>query len=147
MSDSKLDETILHLNIQISNYELLRCNRNRNGEGAACYIRSDIGYLQKHFFLKKIEDISIEIILHKINPLIIGIIYRPPDQGTFLQIINANVDKLDINIKELNILGDFNINMYKNNKYIVLDDNTISLKFLSSDIKNYHQFCTMHGLK
>ena len=39
--------------------------------------------------------------------------------------------------------------MYQNNKlkYIVRDDNTISLKFLSSDIKNYHQFCIMHGLK
>ena len=39
------------------------------------------------------------------------------------------------------------INMYKNNKYIVRDDNTISSKFLSNDIKIYHQFCTMHGLK
>ena len=37
--------------------------------------------------------------------------------------------------------------MYQNNKYIVRDDNTIPSKFLSSDIKNYHQFCTMHGLK
>ena len=37
--------------------------------------------------------------------------------------------------------------MYQNNKYIVRDDNTISSKFLSSDIKNYHQFNTMHGLK
>ena len=37
--------------------------------------------------------------------------------------------------------------MYQNNKHIVRDDNTISSKFLSSDIKNYHQFCTVHGLK
>ena len=37
--------------------------------------------------------------------------------------------------------------MNQNNKYILRDDNTISLKFLSTDIKNYHQFCTMFGLK
>ena len=37
--------------------------------------------------------------------------------------------------------------MYQNNKYIVHNDNTISSKFLSSDIKNCHQFWTMHGLK
>ena len=37
--------------------------------------------------------------------------------------------------------------MYHNNRYIVHDDNTISSKFLSHDVKNYHQFCTMHGLK
>ena len=45
------------------------------------------------------------------------------------------------------IPGDFNINMYHDNRYIVRDDNTISLKFLSHDVKNYHQFCTMHSLK
>ena len=49
--------------------------------------------------------------------------------------------------KEIYILGDFNINMYHNYRYIVRDNNTISSKFLSHDIKNYHQFCTMHGLK
>ena len=37
--------------------------------------------------------------------------------------------------------------MYHDNRYIVRDDNTISLKFLSHDVKNYHQFCTMHSLK
>ena len=45
------------------------------------------------------------------------------------------------------IFGDFNINMYKNDKYIVCDYNRISSKFLSSDMKNWHQFCIMHGLK
>ena len=45
------------------------------------------------------------------------------------------------------IPGDFNINMYHDNRYIVRDDNTISLKFLSHDVKNYHQFCTTHDLK
>ena len=37
--------------------------------------------------------------------------------------------------------------MYHNNRYIVRDYNTISSKFLSHDIKNYLQFCMMHGLK
>ena len=50
-------------------------------------------------------------------------------------------------MKESHILGDFKINMYQKNKYIVRDDNTISSKLLSSDIKIHHQFCTMHGLK
>ena len=55
--------------------------------------------------------------------------------------------KVDIDKKKIYVLGDFNINMYHNNRYIVRDGNTISSKFLSHDIKNYHQFCTMHGLK
>ena len=39
------------------------------------------------------------------------------------------------------------MNMYYNNRYIASDDNTISSEFLSHDIKNYHQFYTMHSLK
>ena len=133
--ESKLDETILRLEIQISNYELLRCDRNRNGGGVACYIRSDIGYLQKHFFPKEIENIFVEILLPKTKPLIVGIIYRPPNQSNFLEIINANFDKLDTDTKESYILGDFNINMNQNNKYIVRDDNTISSKFFLAMLK------------
>ena len=56
-------------------------------------------------------------------------------------------EKLDINKKEIYILRNFNINMYRSNKYIVHDDNTISSKFQSHDVKNYHQFCTKNCLK
>ena len=37
--------------------------------------------------------------------------------------------------------------MSQKNKYIVRDDSMISSKFLSSNIKNYQQLSTMHGLK
>ena len=73
--------------------------------------------------------------------------YRPPSQTNFLEILNIAFEKVDVNKKEIYILGDFNINMHHNNRYIVRDDNTIPSKFLPHDIKNYHQFCTMHGLK
>ena len=128
ISESKLDETILQSEIQISNYELLRCDRNRNGGGVACYIRSDIGYLQKHFFRKENKNISVEILVPKTKPLIVGIIYRPLNQSKFLEIINSNFVKLDADTKESYILGDLNINMYQNNKYIARDDN----RFLQS---------------
>ena len=147
ISQCKFDETILQSEIQIPNYELFRCDGNRNGGGVAYYIRRDTGYLQKHFFPKEMENIFVEILFSETKPLIDRIIYRPPDQSNFLEFINANFDKLDTNIKESYILDTFNIDMYHNNKYIVRDDKTISLKFLSSDIKNYHQFCTMHDSK
>ena len=83
----------------------------------------------------------------KTKPLIVGIIYRPPNQSNFLEIVNANFDKPDADINESYILCDFNININQSNKYIVNDDNAISSKFLSSDIENYHQLCTVHGLK
>ena len=73
--------------------------------------------------------------------------YRPPSQTNFLEILNMTFEKIDIDKKETYIHGDFNIHIYHNNKYIVRDDNMISPKFLSHDVKNYHQICTMHGLK
>ena len=54
---------------------------------------------------------------------------------------------VDTDMEELYILDDVNINMLQNKKYIILDDNTIFSKFLSSDIEYYLQFCTMHGFK
>ena len=145
LSESQLDETIFHSEIQIFNYELLRCDRNRNGGGLAWCIRSDISCLQKHFFPNEIENIFVEILSPKIEPLIVGVFYRLLIKATFLKF-----NKLDTDIKESCILDDFNVNMYQNNKYIVRDDNTISSKFLSSDVKSlhsFHQFWTMHSLK
>ena len=147
ITESKLDESIFQSEIQIDNYDLLRCDRNRNGGGVACYIRSDISYVQKDFFPNVIENIFFEILLPKTSPITVGIMYRPPSQTNFLEILNMTFEKVDVDKKEIYILGDFNINMYHNNRYIVRDGNTISSKFLSHDIKNYHQFCTMHGLK
>ena len=37
--------------------------------------------------------------------------------------------------------------MYRKNRCIICDDNMFSSKFLSHDVKNYNQFCTITGLK
>ena len=92
------------------------------------------------FPAKEIGKIFVEILLPKTKSPIVGIIYRPPNQSNFLEIISANIDKLETDVKQSHILGDFNINLYQNNKYSVRIDNAISSKFLSSDIKNYHHF-------
>ena len=115
---------------------MLRFSRNTNDGGVSCYIRSDIGNLQKYFFPKEIENISVEIPLSTIKSLINGIIYRHPNHSNFLEIINANFYKLPTIIKELHILGDFNKNMYQNSKYITHDDNTISSKFQNHQLYN-----------
>ena len=147
ISESKLDKSLLQLEIQINNYDLLRRDRNRNGGRVPCYIRNDISYNQKQYFPEEIENIFFEILLPKIKPIVVGIIYRSPTQNNFLELLNKNFPSIDTDAKETYILGDFNINMYENNKYIVHENNTVCRKFASADAKKYHQFCTMHGLK
>ena len=61
------------------------------------------------------------------------------DQTNSLKNLNITFEKIDIDKKEIYILGNFNINMYHNNRHIFRDDNTISSKFLSDD--HFYQFC------
>ena len=55
--ESKLDKSISNSEILIDNYDILRCGRNRNGGGVACYIRHDVSYTQKDLFPNDIENV------------------------------------------------------------------------------------------
>ena len=103
ITESKLNESIFQLEIKIDNYHLLRCDANRNGGGVACCIRSDISYMQKNFFPNVIKNIFLEILLPKTTPITVGIMYRPPSQTNFLEILNLTFEKVDIDKKEIYI--------------------------------------------
>ena len=102
---------------------------------------------RKSFFPNVIENIFFEILLPKTTPITVGIMYRPPGQTNFLENLNIIFEKIYKDQKQIYILDDFNMNMYPNNGHIARDDNTISSKFLCYDLKNYHQLCTLPGLK
>ena len=55
ISESKLDDSVVISEIQISEYDLLRCDRNRHGGGVACYIRNDLSYNVRSHFPKDIK--------------------------------------------------------------------------------------------
>ena len=44
LCESKLDASVLEQEINIHNYKILRCDRNRHGRGVACHIRNDLSY-------------------------------------------------------------------------------------------------------
>ena len=115
VSESKLDESVLQSEIQINNYDLISRDRNRNDGGVACYIRSDISYIQKQHFPEEIENIFFEILLPKTKLIVVWIIYSLPTENYFREILNKNFPSIDTDTKETYILGDFNINIYENN--------------------------------
>ena len=96
ITESKLDDCILDSEIQIDNYQILRCDRNRKGRGVACYVRNDLSYIENNFFPEEIENIFFEILLLKTKPITVKIIYQPLNQNNFLQTLNKNVAKLGI---------------------------------------------------
>ena len=48
----------------------------------------------------------------------IGIIYRPLNQSKLDDISQENLPKLNTSCHEISFLGDFNINLFENGKYV-----------------------------
>ena len=118
ISESKLVDFVLSSEIHIDNYNTLRCDRNRHGGGVVYYIRNNLSYDVKSFFSPEVENVFFELLLPNTKPIVTGIIYWPPIQSEFLEIINNHFNKIDTINNEIYILGDFNIKLYLNNSYI-----------------------------
>ena len=83
---SKLDASVLEQEISLDNYKILRCYRNRHGEGVACYVcyvRNDLSYNILPAFPSETENISFEILLPNSKPITVGTIYRPQAKVIF----------------------------------------------------------------
>ena len=96
--ESKLGES------QINNYDQLRRDRNKNGEGVTSYIRSDMRYIQMQYFSDKIENTFFEILLPKTKPVMVAIIYRSPTRNNVLEILSKNFPSIRTDSKETNVL-------------------------------------------
>ena len=106
ISESKLDESLLESEIQIDNYKIFWCDRNRHGGDVACYIRNDLSYSIISVFPREIESVFFEIVLPNSKPITVGTIYRPPNQSNFLEVLNEKMNKIDSFSNEIYILGD-----------------------------------------
>ena len=137
ISESKLDESVLELEVQVDDYKILRCDRNRPGGGVACYIRNDLSYNSISIFPREIESVFFEIILPNSKP-ITGPIYCPPNQSIFLELLIENMNKIDSISKQIYILGDLNINLPLHDSYFLQKKSMSNNKSIPSDIK----FCT-----
>ena len=106
ISESKLDESLLELEIQIDDYKILQCDRNRHGGGVSCYIGNDLScdYNIISAFPRGIERVFFEMLLRNSKPITVGTIYHPPNQSSFLERLNENVIKLIQTVTELTFL-------------------------------------------
>ena len=76
------------------------------------------------------------MLLPKTKPILIGILYRPPDQSKFLDKLLTAISETDnFDAQEVYILGDLNINLINNQKHT------------PNGIKRYKEFCSLNDLK
>ena len=152
ISETKLDKSVLNSEIDIVNYVIIQRDRNRNGGGVACYIRSDICFNELNIFSNQVENICFNILLKNLQPITIGVfyrsVYRPPSQNRFLEEISNDFNKLYTEKNEVIILGDLNINLLQNGKYTLNKNNLSSSEKVTTHplLKQYKQFISNFGL-
>ena len=148
ITETKLDKSVLNSEVDIENYVIIRCDRNRNGGGVACYIRSDICFNELHIFSNEVENICFNIFLKNLQPISIGVFYRPPNQSRFLEEISNDFNKLYTEKNEVIILGDLNINLLQNSKYILNIKNSRLSENVTTHplLKQYQEFISTFGL-
>ena len=112
ITETKLDNSVLDAEIKIDGYDLMRWDRNRHGGGIACYVKNGIQFNRKDdIFSDGIENIFFDIIFPNSQSITVGLVYRPPNQHSFLDDFQKEFYKLNTTKHEVYILGDFNINL------------------------------------
>ena len=95
----------------------IRSDRNRHGGGVACYIKKDRHYNVRANCPTNFENIFLDLLLPNSKPILIGILYRPPDQSVFLDMVSSAIaDMEDFDKHEAYLLGDFNFNLWDKSK-------------------------------
>ena len=106
------------------------------------YIRNDLCFNIKNIFSNSTEHVFFEILIPKVKPTAIGTFYRPPNENDFLKIFSNEFQQTDSKTNEIYLLGDFNINLPQNEKFILKENQSYKLKSSSSAlIIKCKEFC------
>jgi len=148
ITESKLDNSVPNEEVNINGYSILRSDRNRNGRGVACYVRADLCFNRKNIISNSIEHVFFDLLIPKMKPISIGIFYRPPNVNNFLETLFEDFRKIDLKKNEVYFLGDFNINLLLNDKFVLKENQSIISRNLSSPlVSKYKELCQTFSLK
>ena len=147
ITESELDHTVPNSGVNFPGYDILQCDRNRNGGGVACYIRKDLRFNTRTLHCKEIENLVFDILLPKSKAITVGVFYRPPNQAEFTDLMVKIFSNLNLKDNEIYLLGDFN-NLFQNSKYILNGKrSTTSQGSVHTMINRYREFCQIHSLQ
>ena len=148
ITESKLDHTVPDSEVNFPGYDMLQYDRNRNGGGVACYIRKDLCFNTSNLHCKEIENLVFDILLPKSKAITIEVFCRPPNQAEFMDLMVEKFSNLNLKDNEIYLLGDFNINLFQNSKYILNGKrSTTSQGSVHTMINRHREFCQIHSLK
>ena len=148
ITESKLDSSVSDQEVNISGYSILRSDRNRYGGGVACYVRADLCFNRRNVFSNSIENVFFDLLIPKLKPLSIGIFYRPPHVNTFLETFANDLKLIDLKETEVYFLGDFNINLLVNDKFVLKENQSLDFRNINCPLMSkYKELCQTFSLK
>ena len=124
ITESQLDSSVTNAEVTINGYSIIRNDRNRNGEGAVCYIWNDLCFNIKNIFSNSIEHVFFEILIIYCYQNI----YRPPNENDFFNTFSKEFQKIDSKTNEIYLIRDFDINLLENGKFILKENQSYKLK-------------------
>ena len=132
----------------MNGYSILRSDRNRNGGSVACYVRADLCFNSRNVFSNSIEHVVFDLLIPKVKPISIGIFNRPPNVNNFLEKFFNDLKDIDLHKSEVFFLGDFNVNLLLNDKFILKENQSIDFRNLSSPlVTKYKELYQTFSLK
>ena len=91
-----------------------------------------------------------EILIPKVKPIAIGIVYRHPSANYFLNIFPNDFQQIDSKTNKVYLLGDVNINLLQNGKFILKENQSYELKNSISALvnknKDFYQIFSLTGI-
>ena len=133
ITESKVNNSTSDSEVELSDYCILRCNRNRNGGGVTCYARHDLCFSLRSTVMRDIEGIFLDIFLLKTNPVFVEIIYRPSDNINFSECFDKHLNDINLD-NQILLLGDFSINLLHNDKYILKENQAMQNRIPSTSL-------------
>ena len=104
-----MDNSVSDSELFIQGFTLIRKDRDRNGGGVCLFIKESISFNVRDDLRENgLEAIFVELLFQRSRPLLVGVCYRPPSDGSFLDSFRSAISKVDPR-NEMCILGDFNV--------------------------------------
>ena len=137
LTETHMNASISDNELEIDGYTIIRRDcLSGSGGGVMCYVRNDLNWQRRQDLeVAEVESICIELFITKSSPIIVMIMYKPPDSSSYLHqnFTESLRDVISISAnenKELIVTGDLNCD------YLVPEDHkTIKQVFKGSGMK------------
>ena len=84
----------------------------------------------------------------KSKPILVGVLYRPPDKPDFIEHLNNSLTESNISdTQECYLVGDFNVNLLSGNKMPLKKQYSDSYSQAPPIVKKYIDLCFSHSLQ